>query len=281
MPPAVGPTCESVWIPAPDNRCAASFIQTHGTGRDASASARIECSYEQGGFSEEIIRIFADRPIPLRWLDDTTLEISLSPDAHFTPPHESAGLPTHTIRYKYQVVKNLDTSGLQCFEQRQLRPGDFKLLSGAEKRPAHAPGWITYGTPDKCMLVGQSVASTPEKDLISYQFTRDATATLPFGTTDLVFMVDAWRRSASQRFAPEIRLSSGGAPLMPQPNGPGRGFRLTGASAERLMKQLIDGVPVALSYKDGATGTLAIDISQENFPSAHAAFQTCTSAFGH
>lgn len=279
--PAARAACESLRLPAPDNRCAAYFTQSGGSGADAHAGVHVECSYEEGGFFEEIVHIFEDRPVPLRWLDATTLEVGLPAHARFTPPRKSSGLPGHIIRYQYKVMQSADSSeALQCFEPSHLRPQDMRLLSGPDSDAVHAPGWVTYAAGrESCMLVGQSVAvSRPERDLMSYRFMKSARAMLPLGTTELVFMVDPWRLSRTSREPPEIRLAPDGAPIVPQATGPGRAFQLTGPAAEKVLKQISEEVPVSLSFKNGDAERLTVDVSKTNFAAARLAFDRCVSA---
>ena len=271
-PPATGPTCESVRVPSPDNRCVAYFSQTHGEGRNAQASAKIECSWEAGGFQEEIIRLFVDRPIPLRWVNANNLEIGLPSGAHFSPPRESSRFADLAIRYTYRPMSSEPLETLQCFDNQPVDFRKVRLLNGPEKRNAHAPGWIAYGGEGMCMLVGQSVLPGPVPATVVVNFTKTAVPRLPYGTTELVFVVGPGR---AERKIPEIRLSPTDAPLMPQANGPGRGYQLVGAQAERVLQQLANGGTVKMSLDQDDAGPLSIEVSRQEFTTAHGAFVSC------
>lgn len=277
-PPAEGPYCESVRLPTPDNVCAAWFKQTHGTGRNAQASVTVRCSSESDGFEEEVLRIFADRPVPLRWINDATLEIGLPTDARFSPPPQSVERSARPLRYVYKPVSSgAANEAAGCFDP----PEDYRkvrLLSGEEKRSATEPSWVAYGSGQTCMLAGQTATPADALGAVSTQFMRTASARLPYGTAELVFAVVPHRVPPD---APTLQLPGEPQPLALLPNGPGAGYRLVGASSERVLKELQRGGKVVLSFKAdmGVIKTASIDL--ENFGPASTAFETCARTLVH
>jgi hypothetical protein len=207
----------------------------------------------------------------VRWTDATHLDIGLPPDANFFPPlRKVSQLPGHSIHYDYQLETTSSAPVLQCFDP----PEDFRKiqqLNGPLKRPAHEPTWVSYGGEETCILGGQSGSVMPPALLISTHFTRTAAAQLPFGTTDLVLVVSA----GSVAVPIQVRLSPDEPPLVPEPNGPGAGYRLIGAPAERILHTLNQGGKVELL----PAGKSSVEVTRNGFVAAHRAFEKCVSGF--
>jgi hypothetical protein len=274
LPPAIGPTCESIPLPSPDNHCAAHYVRTRGKGWNAQTSARLKCEWADGGtFEDEIIRIFsADQPMHLRWIDSNTLEVGLPTDAGFSPPRDNAEHFGHSIRYIYRPLSSQDRRSGECFDQ----PENFRNWRELYRpRAAGEAGWVTYGSEQTCLLAGQTEAAAPDADPIALQFMKAAMARLPFGTTELV--LSAASRHHLQR-APQIILEPEESALVLQPSGPGGQHRVSGAQAQRVLRQLAQGGGVQLLLVDERGAAQNLDIAHKDFAAAHAAFAKCIDA---
>ena len=273
LAPATGPRCQSLPLVAPDNRCVVHYVHTSGEGPGAQTAVQINCSWDDGGFQEEILRMSTlEKTMRMRWTDATHLDVGFPPDAHVFPPLRKVSQPAgHTIHYDYRLARTSDAPVLQCFDP----PEDFRnirQLNGAAKRPAHEPTWVTFAGDETCILAGQSGSVTPPARLIATHFTQTATARLPFGTTDLVLLVSPGSGAA---VPVQIRLPPDEPPLVPEPNGPGSGYRLSGAPAERILHTLSRGGKVELML-DGAVST---EMTRKDFLVAYAAFEACRLGF--
>jgi hypothetical protein len=275
QPPAIGPKCQSVPQPSPDNHCEAHYVQTRGEGWNAQTSAYIRCEWADGGmYADEIIRIFsADRPIHLRWIDATALEVGLPTDVGFSPPRDRVEHSGHSIRYVYRPVSSKDLGPLQCFDEAE----DFRNWRDLHKpaRPAGEAGWVTYGSKQTCLLAGNALPPRQEFPPIAIQFLKTATARLPFGTTKLVLSVLP-RHSLPQ--APRLVLSPEEPPLVLQPSGPTGRYRLVAAPAERLLSRLDEGGKAQLSVTLEQSGAQSFEVARDDFAAAHAAFSRCVAA---
>jgi hypothetical protein len=269
LAPAIGPRCESVALVSPDNHCAARHI--HTGGRAPQSTVQINCSWDDGGFQEEILHMSTtQQTLRMRWIDATRLDIGLPTDAQPALPLRKVSQPPgHTIHYDYRLATTSDSPILQCFDP----PEDFRKirqLSGALKRPAHEPTWVSYGGDETCFLAGQSGSVMPPARLIATHFTQTASARLPFGTTELVLAISPGSPAVPVR----IRLSSNEPPLVPEPNGPGSGYRLSGAPAERVLHTLSEGGKVELMIE----GALSTEMTRRDFAPAYKAFKQCLMA---
>jgi hypothetical protein len=271
---ATGLRCESLPLVAPDNHCVVHYVHTGGPSRGAQTAMEVRCSWDDGGFQEEILRMSTTVPtLRMQWSDATHLDVGLPPDADFLPPLRKVSQPPgHTLHYDYRLAATSDAPALQCFDP----PEDYRnmeQLSGPLERPAHEPRWVSFGGTQTCILMGQSGSVIPPARLIATHFTQTATARLPFGTTDLVLVISADRLDAPVR----IRLAPDEPPLVPEPNGPGGGYRLTGSPAERILHTLSQRGTVELMVP-GAGST---EMTRNEFGSAYSTFKSCLARFDH
>lgn len=270
-PPAVGPRCESARILAPDNQCAAFYIQTRGSGRNAQVSVQLDCNWEGRMFQNEIIRVFTSNGVSMRWVDATTLELNLPPEVHFSPPPEQSGYFGHTIRFRYRHVSDKEAPPRQCLGP---APNYMKarVLNGPEVRRASAPGWVAYEAEGACMLIGSSPTGPGSSDTVVTSFQKDAIARLPLGITELMFSVTVPRTA---RGAPQVRVGRHAGPQLAGTNG---NYRIIGAEAQRILDRLAKGNGAQVSFTTPDAGTLNVDLTQETFAEGHRAFKACVRA---
>jgi hypothetical protein len=157
--PAIGARCESIPLVSPDNRCAVRYTHTGFRGPNAQTAVTINCSWDNGFFQQELLRMStADLTLRMRWTDATHLEVGLPADGRFPPLPKVSTQYGHTINYDYPLATTTDTPTLECLDP----PEDFRnfqQLSGPIERPAHKPTWAAFGGKQTCGLPGNPAPS--------------------------------------------------------------------------------------------------------------------------
>jgi hypothetical protein len=252
------PSCKSKSLASADNVCLANYA-VEGSGKSRKASVEVECRNNGKTLRSEVTLPDPQLPIALRWSPSRELEILIQND-------------------RVRIVASDDGYSAQRFRFASRKPSDPPVLEcltesrGAGSLPMSITmaGWRAHHRPGVCFMtarVPKEEVPGADQDMM-LQFRRHETVTLPFATSQLVFIAQV--REMNEQ---PVHVELGSTPLTLISQQP-QLHVLTGKEAEGLLQSLASQ-PSQLTVKSNAGSSYSIPVSRQDFDFAYAGFSAC------